>query len=224
MVLKRKRSASELLSSPSSASTFSFGSSPPPHNPFTTDAAPAHLPSRTLKRFRDSRPSDAEVHRKFYEWRAHHRETLNSCAVSADRTLSLLYSAQQQAPQAPVLEQAASALAAPTASSQQSLHRFWNINSTPTSSVGSSPALEQQMVTAAPSACDDCGAGLGDGGDGMDIDGCGFEDHACGACGKNVCFSCSVSNLGEQKRCLQCAGRRVWVGGIGWTNVAVSAC
>ena len=77
------------------------------------------------------------------------------------------------------------------------------------------PAFER------PAACEDCGAGLDDG---MDVDGGAGDDTACGACGKHICYSCSVSNLGEQKRCLHCAGRRVWVGGIGWTNAEVSVC
>ena len=59
-------------------------------------------------------------------------------------------------------------------------------------------------------ACEDCGAGLCDD-NMMDVDGFGSGDAAaargCGACGKVVCFSCSVSNLGERRRCLMCAGR-----------------
>lgn len=48
----------------------------------------------------------------------------------------------------------------------------------------------------------------------MDIDGGGLgaQAHACGACGKAVCFSCSISNLGEHRRCLACAGPRGWAG------------
>jgi len=38
----------------------------------TRAANPSNLNSRTLKRFRDNRPSDEEVHRKFYEWRTYH--------------------------------------------------------------------------------------------------------------------------------------------------------
>ena len=78
MVLKRKRSASELCSSPSASSTcsstFSFSS---PKNAFSAPIfwdnsnvsrnlfnAPAHLNSRTMKRFRDGRPSEELVHRE----------------------------------------------------------------------------------------------------------------------------------------------------------------
>lgn len=83
MALKRKRSASELCSSPSSSlsSSSSVLSSPPSAIPLAMDVAPhpfsvagtstpAHLHSRTRKRFRDSRPSDEEVHRKSHAWPA----------------------------------------------------------------------------------------------------------------------------------------------------------
>ncbi|POR36119.1 Uncharacterized protein TPAR_03688 [Tolypocladium paradoxum] len=217
MMLKRKRSASELCSSPSACSS---SASPPTSNfNFTVDVSPRarcdapaqRLNSRTLKRFRDSRPSDDEVHQ---------------------RTLSLLYSAQQQLlllPHAspvqlptspfPLLQQSTA-----TAANQQSLHRFWNINSAP-SSASSTPGAEQPTLLA-PTSCEDCGAGLrGGNGDEMELDGTlGLGNTACGACGKHVCFSCSISNLGEEKQCLQCAGRRVWVGGIGWTNAGASVC
>lgn len=223
-LLKRKRSGAELC----------------PPNSMMDASAPAALHSRTLKRYRDNRPSDDEVHRKFYEWRAHHHLSIpnsSSCAP-AEHTLGLLYSAQQrpqqfhpqETPIAAAPEQPVVASSLPSSlplNSQQSLHRFWSIGSEP-SSVSSSPGIETPPVLL-PTECDDCGSGLlagGSGGDEMDVDGSGaVEDSACGACGKHVCFSCSVSNLGEQKRCLQCAGRRVWIGGIGWTDAGgVSVC
>ncbi|CAM1504722.1 Fc.00g023130.m01.CDS01 [Cosmosporella sp. VM-42] len=205
MVLKRKRSVSELSTSSSSVSPFN---SPPSvagiPSPFARmDLTPIHLHSRTLKRFRNSKPSDDEVHQ---------------------RTLNMLYSAQQHpfASEQMVFEQPQQQESHPvscTTANQQSLHRFWSINSAPTQSTNSMPQVEQ------PSSCDDCGTSLGsNNGDEMDVDGLTPEDHACGACGKHVCFSCSVSNLGEQRRCLQCAGRKVWIGGIGWTNASITVC
>ncbi|KAL6904775.1 hypothetical protein GGI43DRAFT_289851 [Trichoderma evansii] len=218
-LLKRKRSASELCSGAA--------------NSMMDASVPANLHSRTLKRYRDNRPSDDEVHRKFYEWRAHHHLSIpnsSSCAP-AEHTLGLLYSAQQRPQQFP--EEAPTAAAPPppeqpvvaSTNNQQSLHRFWSIGSEP-SSASSSPGIENPPVLL-PTNCDDCGAALvgENNGDEMDVDSSSaVEDTACGACGKHVCFSCSVSNLGEQKRCLQCAGRRVWIGGIGWTNAGVSVC
>lgn len=64
----------------------------------------------------------------------------------------------------------------------------------------------------------------------MDIDG-GFdgggEGTSCGACGKPVCSHCSITNLGEQRRCLTCAGRRVVAignnGGLRWPSAAATA-
>ena len=64
-------------------------------------STPAHLHSRTMKRFRDSRPSDEEIHRKFYEWRAHRHHHQNQSSTSlrqdpTERTLNMLYTAQRQ--------------------------------------------------------------------------------------------------------------------------------
>ncbi|VUC35781.1 unnamed protein product [Clonostachys rosea] len=185
MELKRKRSFSSTLSSPNS----SLSSSPPHDRAMMLSMITSPLlHSRTMKRFRNSRPSEEEVHQ---------------------RTLGLLYSAQQNPAMVP--EPAPESLSSNNTSGrqQQSLHRFWNINSRPSASIET-----MAMAThngSSPSACEDCGAGLWVSGqeDGMDIDSAGLDDDtACGACGKHVCFSCSVSNLGEQKRCLQCAEPR----------------
>ncbi|KAK5659291.1 hypothetical protein OQA88_1384 [Cercophora sp. LCS_1] len=83
MVLKRKRSESEFsfnsnFSTPPRPDTSSFEFSAMGPSSWTMlgsrSSTPSHLPSRTMKRFRDNRPSEAEVHQ---------------------RTLNLLYSAQQ---------------------------------------------------------------------------------------------------------------------------------
>lgn len=252
LALKRKRSDSEL-----SFGSGSMFSSPP--RPFggssdmmATDGdamaamrmattspsrgsrsgAPAHPPGRTMKRFRDSRPSDEEVHRKFYEWRAHHRKIsssssgcLSTTALAAERTLSLLYGARPPRPSAlPAAQQQqlVPSQPGPRVQNQPSLHSFWNLPgpASPSPTV-SPPHVGRSLLGVAPASCEDCGVGLG-GGDSdmvMDVDdGCGAGS-GCSACGKVVCFSCSVGSLGEQRHCLVCAGRKVWVGGIGWTVV-----
>ncbi|KAK3362039.1 hypothetical protein B0T24DRAFT_640738 [Lasiosphaeria ovina] len=213
MILKRKRSEAELsfssaFSSPPrpGSSKFNFGEMATSPRP----SAPSHLPNRTMKRFRDNRPSDAEVHQ---------------------HTLQLLYSAQQQQNSAqtqlrPQPETPSSTVRperhSPSDHQQRSLHSFWNI------SVSASNAGTPLLASCSPLAprnisagCEDCGAALGNShanGDGitMEVDGC--EEHSCGACGKIICFSCSISNLGENRRCLACAQRRVWLGGTGWTT------
>ncbi|KAH8174666.1 hypothetical protein LIA77_06085 [Sarocladium implicatum] len=197
MVLKRKRSASELCSSPSASSTCSstFSFSSPPNNisaPVFWDNsnvsrnlfnAPTHLNSRTMKRFRDGRPSEELVHQ---------------------RTLNLLFSAQQHQTQEPESQHIESHDPLPQASNtvntQHSLHRFWAISSAP-----KPPTTSIATPVTSTTGCEDCGANLDSGM--MDVDESGLAALACGACGKHVCFSCSVSNLGEQKRCLQCAGK-----------------
>ncbi|KAL0934998.1 orf21 protein [Colletotrichum truncatum] len=208
MALKRKRSSSELVAlfnsparSDSSMESFDFPVSPSPVFP-RAFAAPSHLPSRTMKRFRDNRPSEDEVHQ---------------------RTLKMLYSAQQQN-QHLANEPSPSPVPAPSArSTQKSLHSFWNISSAaPSVTRFTSPSVDQTTLN--PASCEDCGAGLGSSGDAdsMEVDSYG-GDSSCGACGKHVCSHCSVTNLGEQRRCLQCAGRKSWVAGSapGWATSSV---
>ncbi|KAK3935462.1 hypothetical protein QBC46DRAFT_397515 [Diplogelasinospora grovesii] len=234
MFLKRKRSDSELSSVSSSTFSspprpggcnFDFGvmmidTSPQPRR-FSPGRAstPSHLPSRTRKRFRDSRPADAEVHQ---------------------RTLNLLYSAQQnksdhhmqqQRDHGPISAMASAPQTQRSSDQQQrSLHSFWKLPNSASSSATASAAPSPPIAPhSTATSCEDCGAGLcGDGDDSMmDVDDYGFgaEGHSCGACGKVVCFSCSVSNLGEHRRCLACAKRTTWGGsGKGWAIAGFGVC
>ncbi|KAM3486988.1 hypothetical protein MY8738_000114 [Beauveria namnaoensis] len=132
MTLKRKRSSSELASSPLSfTSTFS---SPPSKSPSVIDFTPRmglinpfHLNSRTLKRFRDNRPSQAEIHRKSATFVC---SGTQSCPESPQQQQ------QHQDPPSPCPDaEAPPELEQPQQRqdhNQQSLHRFWNIRSRPT--------------------------------------------------------------------------------------------
>lgn len=129
----------------------------------------------------------------------------------------MLYAAQQQQPMdvmvtTPPAEHHIQQQPTRPEVNQQSLHRFWKISSAPSPSASMPISQCVQSLDISASSCDDCGASLAssNGDDTMDVDGFGVEAHSCGACGKNVCFSCSVSNLGEQRRCLQCAGHQTW--------------
>jgi hypothetical protein len=69
MLLKRKRSDSEIsnssssiLSSPPPLNLMDISSSSPSISPFLRDINTPHLSSRTRKRFRDNRPSEAKIH------------------------------------------------------------------------------------------------------------------------------------------------------------------
>ncbi|KAI8281149.1 hypothetical protein K4K59_008339 [Colletotrichum sp. SAR11_240] len=158
MALKRKRSASELVTlfnsparSDSSVESFDFPISPSLAFP-RAFATPSHLDSRTRKRFRDNRPSQEEVHK---------------------RTLNMLYSAQQQ-DQHMETESSLSPAPVPAVTArntQKSLHSFWNIKSAqPPVPRTASPPVHQRALS--PTSCEDCGAGLGSAdADGMDIDG-----------------------------------------------------
>ncbi|KAJ0108015.1 hypothetical protein J7T55_008151 [Diaporthe amygdali] len=188
---------------------------------------PSHLPSRTFKRLRNGRPSDHEVHQN---------------------TLQMLYRAQQRAYQpqhvlSPPTTTSPAALPSPTASlqphspqapaqNQRSLHSFWNIPSKPQPPpplgiLSPAPAPSVDAIVDRPTSCDDCGVDLG-GEEAAVDDGYGFETYisSCSLCCKAVCFSCSVSNLGEQRRCLVCAGKqdtgKRWVGGAGLASEPMS--
>ncbi|KAH8779425.1 hypothetical protein F5882DRAFT_297233 [Hyaloscypha sp. PMI_1271] len=220
MVLKRKRSDSEisssssLLSSPPSASMMHIDS-------YHSISQPSLFSARTRKRHRDNRPTESDVHQ---------------------HTLSLLYSAQQtpqsqfQTP-APFQPQPVESLPASNQSTQQStLHSFWAIPSSLCQSSPSSNASSSANTPSTTSAinaffqathCENCNSSLNPsvdaGGDAMDVDMMVNIDmdggsHRCTSCGKQVCQSCSVSNLGADKKCLHCAGPKAWIGGIGWCD------
>ncbi|KAK1672324.1 hypothetical protein BDP55DRAFT_558710 [Colletotrichum godetiae] len=218
MSLKRKRSASELVAlfpsparSESSIESFKSPISPSFVYP-RAHATPSHLSSRTMKRFRDNRPSEDQIHQ---------------------RTLNMLYSAQQHNQYAADTDHETTQSETPPApaarNTQKSLHSFWNIKSAEPSSSASAPSVDQAVLYS--TSCDDCGAGLGasDGAaDGMDIDdGYNYSyavDHSCGACGRQICSHCSVTNLGEQRRCLRCVGSTAVAArnGSGWQSSSVS--
>ena len=71
--------------------------------------------------------------------------------------------------------------------------------------------------------CEDCEAPLSSqdsdtcmgGMDGGEMDG---DNYACRSCGRKVCGTCAVVEVGDGRECLQCrtsTGKK-WVGGIGW--------
>ncbi|KAI1463224.1 uncharacterized protein F4812DRAFT_447540 [Daldinia caldariorum] len=221
MQLKRKRSESELSSS---SSAFGSPSRPEqlsmmemdsianvsPIRQTSRSSTPSHLHSRTMKRFRNSRPSDEEIH---------------------ERTLNMLYTAQKQHfshqqthpfASLPTHRQPHPAQM-PSQGAQASLHDLWKLpHVAPTSNTSVPPPVDR-LVYDSPTNCDDCGETLreGAGEDSMDLDGFGSDvDAGCAGCGKHVCSHCSITNLGEQRKCLICAGRKVWVGGLGWTGVS----
>ena len=164
--------------------------------------------------------------------------------ISPEHTLSLLYTAQQapqssfQATPSPFSSPApvASLPASQPTGRQSSLHSFFAIPSAPRqtspSSIFSNSSSTTPLTSSAnkqffeATTCEDCDASLNpENGDGMDVDMMdidtnGGSGHACTNCGKNVCHSCAVSNLGADRKCLMCAGKKkqVWVGGLGWMN------
>ncbi|KAJ1327926.1 apoptosis regulatory protein Siva [Microdochium nivale] len=197
MVLKRKRSESGF-----SCSSTSTLSSPQKLNVFF-HTSPALLHSRTMKRYRDNRPSEDEVHQ---------------------HTLHLLYLAQQPQARPFSLQHHADHLLHTSAQSfsstaQPSLHNFWRLpGSSSTRPQTPSPTVNimaQTLVCDPPTSCGECGQRLALSGmstcDDMEIDGSALlgddlspGSGSCLDCSKVICRDCSVTNLDEQRRCLAC--------------------
>ncbi|KAI1115689.1 hypothetical protein F5Y14DRAFT_112206 [Nemania sp. NC0429] len=221
MQLKRKLSDSEL--SMSTTSTFNSPTRLGPFSPPSTDMSMdfgnfsfatnlpvsplsqlssknvnfPHVSGRTMKRFRDNRPSEQEVHQ---------------------RTLNMLYAAQRH--QTPVqpheartpdqLRHNMPVAAHPGPSSslpsshQINLHNFWNLPSRPSAS---QTVFVPPTTMDTPTECEDCGQNLDSDNDiMMDADNMsGTGGSSCVVCGKHVCSHCCITNLGEQRRCLGCA-------------------
>lgn len=153
----------------------------------------------------------------------------SGCSYGAsfvERTLDILYSAAQKQQQqqqsttpATVEHQPAAAvqseMTTATMSPQQtSLHSFWKLPPTSSAPLHNAPPPPPPSSLYAPTSCEDCGQPLvggsssGEADDAMmDVDGGGGpeEPTSCGACGKSVCAHCSITHLGEQRRCLRCA-------------------
>ncbi|KAL1858780.1 hypothetical protein Daus18300_009914 [Diaporthe australafricana] len=186
----------------------------------------------------------------FLSWGMFPDSLLRHVRASTENTLQMLYRAQHRSqhpqhvlsPPPPTTSPAVMPSPTPTpsfsphspaapAQSQRSLHSFWNIPSKqpppPLASFSSAPGPSVDTIVDRPTSCDDCGVGLG-GEDAAVDDGYGFETYisSCSMCCKSVCFSCSVSNLGEQRRCLVCAGKedasKGWVGAAGWSSEPMS--
>lgn len=251
MFLKRKRSESEisttssLLSSPLHANN-----SNSMHIDSPSIRSPNLFSSRTKKRHRDNRPNEDTVHR-MSPHSSNPTAPRPILINSTEHTLSILYSAQQPSnintncmpPPSPSAISPRTIIPHPpnNAPHQASLHTFWQLPSnrqispSSDSSYTSSTSVSPKTIThphLIPTNCEDCDASLAnmDGGDEMDVDtimdidmyGAGETNHACTNCGKQVCHSCAVSNLGVERKCLTCAGSNrnesKWVGGLGWMN------
>jgi hypothetical protein len=233
---------SSILSSPLSSSNYmnidGFHSQKP-------IATPSLFSSRTRKRHRDNRPSESDVHRMPSSFlpaaqslTAPSTEHTLSLLFSAQQQHP---QSQFQSP-SPFPSQShshpiASIPSIPSSNEttqQSSLHSFWAIPSARHGSPSSNSSTSSSSNTpdTAPminsffqaTNCEDCDASLNpqDNDDAMDVDMIMDIDmdggnHACTSCGKQVCHSCAVSNLGAERKCLNCAGKKQgWVGGIGW--------
>ena len=237
MTVKRKRSDSGTSPS-SSTATFPSrdpSSSPCPDISMVDDASfsaqPIHYPkilssrlnSRTRKRFRDNRPNQSEIHGTYllqcirYAFAPFPPSRLTTFSLAT--TYERLFLAARSPP--PIEHSTASQIMNTRPSPpqrQSSLHNFWPIAS-------STPAVSEPIMAEAPVnvACEDCEASLpAQDSDicmgGVDAGATEGADYACRSCGRNVCGTCAIVEIGEGRECLQCriSPRKKWVGGIGW--------
>ncbi|KAL8807352.1 MAG: hypothetical protein Q9223_007797 [Gallowayella weberi] len=158
----------------------------------------SNLHSRTKKRLRNNRPDDSEVFASTYD-------LLFSAARSAHlnpRPSSALHHQQlhHTAPQAP---------------RQSSLHHFWTLPAPPTSNAIEAEALPPPNQFSGEK-CEDCDAplplslmddvamgdiGIDSGSTWLD------EDRRCRECGRMVCATCAVVEVGAGRECLECRMR-----------------
>lgn len=252
MYLKRKRSESEISTTSSLLSSpLHSNNSNSMHIDSPSIASPNLFSSRTRKRHRDNRPNEAAVHRmpsdssslSVHQALTNSTEHTLSLLYSAQQPSHMHINTNYAQPPSPSSISPRTIIPNPPSNSthQASLHSFWQIPSnrqvspSSDSSYTSSTSVSPKTIThphLLPTNCEDCDASLANraGGDEMDVDtmmdidmyGAGEANHACTSCGKQVCHSCAVSNLGAERKCLGCAGRdgngRRWVGGLGWMD------
>lgn len=228
MTMKRKRSESELsfcnssrLSSPQlNAMDIDMCMSPCSTYQSHQDTTQSHLPSRTRKRFRDNRPSEAAIHRMPLPTANIAPNLPLTMLHETDNTLSLLYAAQKQAHVDPIPSTTMNTdIIPPDTTSQTSLHTFWADLPSQISNKTSSPSPPPVKIRYQTN-CEDCNTSLfitnEETSMDVDFDLCGTSfDYGCSACNKQVCDHCSISNLDAHRQCLKCAGKRRWIGGLG---------
>ena len=232
MALKRKRS-SPTLSSPFSSDNDSLQKSSSPLPFFYTQSKPTealyqkpawsfptyesdepsthisrHLNSRTRKRHRDDRPDEESIHGvSCWLGAVVQMSTLADVCRCAASTISRLYEAQRQHPQAePIPSQSAlpATQSRAVGSQKNTLHSFWNIRAQPrpndAMAIDPGPSLTSEM------RCEDCDSSLQPQ-DAMELDeGTLDQETACNWCRKHVCDKCAV--LGDERVCLCCATGR----------------
>ncbi|CAD6499681.1 BgTH12-03789 [Blumeria graminis f. sp. triticale] len=154
-------------------------------------AARPLLPSRTRKRLRYDRPSEPEIHK---------------------HTLFLLFSAQNcpkaqsTQPNGELDEKSTTPLLSECPSKQSNLHAFLRIPLTSGNSLTPKMSLPPRSSIDTYSEkmiCHDCDIPLEND---QELSSLHIyeNDHTCTSCGKYVCHSCSISNLGLDRKCLNC--------------------
>lgn len=160
--------------------------------------------------------------------------------AQTERTIDMLFSAAQRPrahdgegtlqPRQHAVDAQPSAPVTHQHTQQASLHSFWKLPKANSLSAALAPVASPHVDSSiyAPADCEDCGQRLRGSDDAMDVDmdmdgsAAGEEGTSCAGCGKHVCSHCSITNMGERRKCLGCADtpRKLWAGGVGWATKA----
>jgi hypothetical protein len=138
------------------------------------------------------------------------RTLADVCRVAAS-TISRLYEAQKQHPDAtPVMSSsdAMAAEAAPSRPQKSTLHAFWKISTSPPIHEDSMQLDNGHNANAGSdqSRCEDCDQALRNS-NSMELDQDVLEQRtACAVCQRHVCDTCAVA--GHERVCLSCASGR----------------
>ncbi|KAF2235296.1 hypothetical protein EV356DRAFT_122603 [Viridothelium virens] len=209
MTIKRKRSFSDFSPESNASTSSERHGSPSPTSPYgiekallaldgSYDADPWptsrnvdawQMSGRTMKRYRDNRPSEKIIH---------------------ENTMHKLYDAQKRDPQPfslPAIEPAVAENPILSAPQKSTLHAFWRLPAPSRHSPAWPIDQSQSVVLAHDTRCEDCDCSLRPT-DMMDVDVDGQDvGHACHACQRKVCDRCAVTT--EERLCLECAGHKM---------------
>ena len=144
-------------------------------------------------------------------------ESLQSCTsdIPIASTYDILFSAARSSHVNPQPSRPQTNQLGPPAPRQSSLHNFWNLPAPPTSNPAEAEAstLVDHVGT---EKCEDCDASLppsslgNPSSDDMDVDsGCLTldDDPRCMGCGRIICPTCAVVEIGLGRECLECRMR-----------------
>ncbi|KAI9807841.1 MAG: hypothetical protein M1825_005146 [Sarcosagium campestre] len=210
------------------------------------DITPAHLPSRTRKRFRGGRPSDEIVHRHtlqlLFTAQSNHHQPHHTLTPSSSSSPG--FAPEDDCDDQDMLYDDVDSTLASGAVQKTSLHAFWSL---PASTIPRQTALPggyggggggnalPTLDDSSASRCEDCNVALeAPSAPSRPPDACepqmqmqmhldrldGMDAFGCLRCERSICDACAAVFGSADRLCYGCVRRsertREWVGGLGW--------